>query len=169
MLAWQCRMACSMLDDFFALGYQVDMTLFEIFTFCWNTYIHRIVHECMRSIKPNTRHLLVLQSTIPKGTENFCLILCEINFFRTSFRILSRVEVIYDFRFIKELEFYFKGNVSNKMVVQYQGFCFELNVLPVLKNFAFMEELLRIDQTWIHLERSFEILILKDLNKCIVT
>jgi hypothetical protein len=38
-------------------------------------------------------------------------------FFRTSFRILSRVEVIYDFRFIKELEFYFKGNVSNKMVV----------------------------------------------------
>jgi hypothetical protein len=40
MLAWQCRMAFSMLDDvpyFFALGYQVDMTLFEIFTCCWNT------------------------------------------------------------------------------------------------------------------------------------
>ena len=38
MLAWQCRMACSMLDDFFALGYKVEMTLFEIFTCCWNTY-----------------------------------------------------------------------------------------------------------------------------------
>ena len=58
MLAWQCRMACSMLDDlpyFFALGYQVDMTLFEIFTCCWNTHIHRIVFDDVNAFN-QTQH-----------------------------------------------------------------------------------------------------------------
>jgi hypothetical protein len=48
MLAWQCRMAFSMLDDvpyFFAFGYKREnyfnrrtLTLCERFSSCWNTY-----------------------------------------------------------------------------------------------------------------------------------
>ena len=49
MLAWQCRMACSMLDDFFALGYKVEMTLFEIFIYLLLEYILRIVLDDVQS------------------------------------------------------------------------------------------------------------------------
>ena len=96
MLAWQCRMACSMLDDFYLLL----------------EYILRNVLDDVNAFN-QTQHkaFACFVEYDSKRNWRFVWLYVKSIFYRTSFRILSRVD---DFRFIKELEFYFKGNVSNK-------------------------------------------------------